>query len=287
MTDALLAPFAFDFFRNGLAVAALAGALCGLVGTYVVLRGMSYIGHGLSHAIFGGFAASALLGVNVLLGAGLWGLASALVINVISRRRSVGADAAIGVVTTASFAFGLTLFALFGRAGENFDAALFGSVLGVAAGDVWAVAAVLAVAVGFVAVAYRPLLFTAFDPEVARASGVPTAWVDAILMAVLSASILTTMRVIGVTLVAAAIVIPPSVARLMTDSFDRMLLLSTGLGAAFGAIGMVASYHLDVQSGPAIVLVGAAAFIAAYLATARRPPVDVGDTLPASPPQAS
>ncbi|MGD9793685.1 MAG: metal ABC transporter permease, partial [Acidimicrobiia bacterium] len=90
----LLRPFEFEFFRNGLLVATLAGALCGLVGVYVVLRGMSYIGHGLSHAIFGGFAASSLLGVNYLLGAGTWGLASALAIGAVTRRRPIGSDAA-------------------------------------------------------------------------------------------------------------------------------------------------------------------------------------------------
>ena len=138
-------PFTFEFFRNGLIVATVAGALCGLIGVFVVLKGMSYIGHGLSHAIFGGFAASSLLGVNVLLGAGVWGVASALMINGVTRRRVIGADAAIGVITTASFALGLTLFAAFGRRGRNFDAALFGSILGVGWSDV---AAVLTVAAG-------------------------------------------------------------------------------------------------------------------------------------------
>ena len=272
MTEVLLAPFAFDFFRSGLAVATLAGALCGLVGTYVVLRGMSYIGHGLSHAVFGGYAASLLLGISPVVGAGLWGLGSALVVTAISRRSPLGADAAIGVVTTASFAFGLALFALFGGAGGGaFDAALFGSVLGVSAADVWAVAAVLGAAVAFIVGWYRPLLFTTFDPQVAQASGVRTGLVDAALMAVLSASILVTMRVIGVTLVAAALVIPAAAARSVTASFDRMLLLSTGMGAVSGAVGMIASYHLDVQSGPAIVLVSAAAFAACFAFAGRAP----------------
>src|SRR5207244_9645485 len=108
----LLEPFQFGFFRHGIIVATLAGALCGLVGVYVVLRGMSYIGHGLSHAIFGGAAASAVIHFNFYLGAGLWGLASALMIGRVTRRRIIGSDAAIGVITTASFALGLVLFGL-------------------------------------------------------------------------------------------------------------------------------------------------------------------------------
>lgn len=262
----LLHPYEFEFFRNGVLVATLAGGLCGLVGVYVVLRGMSYIGHGLSHAIFGGFAASTLLGINVVVGAGAWGVASALMIGGVTRRRPIGADAAIGVITTASFALGLALFALRGRRGPSFEAALFGSILGVGPEDVWAVGAVTIAVAAVVLLAYRPLLFCTFDPEVAEASGVPTARTDALLMLVLAATILATMQVLGVTLIAATLVIPATVARMLTDAFGRMLVSSAAIGAATGFVGMNLSYHLDVQSGPAIVLVGAALF-AVVLAT--------------------
>ncbi len=268
--EELLRPFDFEFFRNGLIVATLAGALCGMVGVYVVLKGMSYIGHGLSHAIFGGFAASALLGVNFALGAGVWGVASALMINGVTRRRVIGADAAIGVITTASFALGLALFAVFGRAGRSFDAALFGSILGVGPEDVWAIVAVTVLVALVVVFGYRQLLFTTFDPEVAEASGVRTARVDALLMLALAGSILATMQVLGVTLIAATLVIPATVARMLTDSFSRMLLLATGIGAVTGFVGMNLSYHLDVQSGPTIVLVGAALFAVVFAVTGRR-----------------
>ncbi len=264
MIEELLQPYQFEFFRNGLAVATIAGALCGLVGVYVVQRGMSYIGHGLSHAIFGGFAASALLGVSVFIGAGIWGIASALAINGVTRRRTIGADAAIGVITTASFALGLALFAVFGRAGQSFDAALFGSILGVSRTDVLALSAVAAFAGAIVFLQYRPLLFTTFDPEVAEASGVRTARVEALLMLVLALTILSTMQVLGVTLVAASVVIPAVVARMLTDSFARMLLLATAIGGTCGLIGMNVSYHANVQSGPTIVLTGAAFFVAVF-----------------------
>jgi len=271
----LLRPFEFEFFRNGLIVATFAGALCGLVGVYVVLRGMSYIGHGLSHAIFGGFAASTLLGVNFVIGAGVWGVASALMINGVTRRRVIGADAAIGVITTASFALGLALFAVFGRHGRNFDAALFGSIVGVGPEDVWAIIGVTALAAVAVFFGYRRLLFTTFDPDVAEASGVRTARVDALLMVVLALSILATMQVLGVTLIAATIVIPATIARMLTNSFSRMLWWATGIGAVTGFVGMNLSYHLDVQSGPTIVLVGASIFAIVFGVTSamamRRP----------------
>jgi manganese/iron transport system permease protein/iron/zinc/copper transport system permease protein len=268
--DELLRPFDFDFFRNGLIVATFAGALCGMVGVIVVLKGMSYIGHGLSHSIFGGYAASALIGVNYVLGAGLWGVASALMISGVTRRRVIGADAAIGVITTASFALGLALFAVFGRRGTSFDAALFGSVLGVASADVWAIAGLtLAVATaGFFG--YRRLLFTTFDPEVAAASGVRTGLVDAVVMVVLATSVLATMQVVGVTLIAATLVIPATVARMLTNSFSHMLFLATGIGGICGFVGMNVSYHADVQPGPSIVLVGAAVFTVVFVVTGRR-----------------
>jgi manganese/iron transport system permease protein/iron/zinc/copper transport system permease protein len=266
----LLAPFDYEFFRNGLMVATLAGGLCGLVGVYVVLKGMSYIGHGLSHAIFGGFAASTLLGVNFVLGAGAWGVASALMINTVTRRRVIGSDAAIGVITTASFALGLALVAFFGTTGRSFDAALFGSILGVSHGDVLLVAGVTVLAGLMVFLRYRALLFTTFDPEVADASGVNTARIDAMLMVVLAASILATMQVLGVTLIAATLVIPPTIARMLTSSFSRMLWLSTGIGTACGFVGMNLSYHLDVQSGPTVVLTGAALFAIVFLITGPR-----------------
>jgi len=270
MIDGLLEPYQFEFFRNGLLVATIAGALCGLVGVYVVQRGMSYIGHGLSHAIFGGFAASALLGVNYFLGAGIWGIASALMINAVTRKRKIGADAAIGVITTASFALGLALFALFGRSGRSFDAALFGSILGVSRSDVLVVAGVAVAAVTVIFFQYRPLLFTTFDPEVAGASGVNVARVDALLMLVLAATILATMQVLGVTLVAASVVIPAVVARMLTDSFAQMLILATAIGGACGAIGMNVSYQVDVQSGPTIVLTGATMFAIVLTLTSMR-----------------
>ena len=256
----LLDLYQFEFFRNGVIAATLAGGLCGFVGVYVVLRNMSYIGHGMSHAIFGGFAASALLGVNYFLGAGAWGLASALAIATITRRRGLGSDAVIGVITTASFAIGLILGDLFHGPKQNFDAALFGSILGISDSDIVALILVGLFALTVVFFGYRRLLFTTFDPEVAALSGVATARVDAVLMLVLATVILATMTVLGVTLLAAALVIPPTIARMLTNSFSRMLWLSTVIGAICGFVGMNLSGWQDWKSGPSIVLVSAALF---------------------------
>jgi len=188
----------------------------------------------------------------------------------VTRRRVIGADAAIGVITTASFALGLALFAIFGRRWRSFDAALFGSILGVSIADVLAIGAVTLLVGVLVFFGYRQLLFTTFDPEVAEASGVRTARVDALLMLVLAAAILATMQVLGVTLIAATLVIPATVARMLTSSFSRMLILATAIGAFTGFVGMNLSYHLDVQSGPTIVLVGATIFAAVFVVSGAR-----------------
>ena len=262
----LFKPFEFEFFRNGVIVATLAGALCGVVGCYVVLRNMSYIGHGLSHAIFGGYAVAGLIGVNLFLGAGAWGVVTALAIGGIVRRRPIGSDAAIGVVTTASFALGLALVQLYGSPGQNADALLFGNVLGVTFADVWLIVAVSIGAALFIGFGYRQLLFTTFDTEVAKATGVRTGLVDGLLMVLLSATVLATMNVMGVTLIAANLVVPAVVARMLTDSFGRMLGYAGLIGAVSGFVGMNASYHLDVASGPTIVLTAATFFIVAFVA---------------------
>lgn len=260
----LLDPFSYQFFVKGIIVATISGALLGLLGVYIVLRGMSYIGHGLSHAIFGGFAASQLIASSwYMLGAGIWGVASALAINSVARRHRIGSDAAIGVVTTASFALGVALLAKFGNRGPSFDAALFGSILGISQGQVWALIAISAVTVVLGTLSYRALLFATFDPDVAQASGVNVARTDAIFVSILSLAILATLTVIGVTLVAAMLVIPAVTARLLTQSFQRMLVRSTVIGSVCGGLGMYASYFADVPSGTMIVLIAAVGFLIA------------------------
>src|SRR5256884_1222253 len=168
----LLDPLRFGFVRHALIVCTFAGALCGMLGVFVTLRGMSYIGHGLSHAIFGGAAICAALNVNFFVGAGLWGLASGLAIGRVTQPRVIGSDAAIGVITTASFAFGIALLGFYSRVKRSIEATVFGSVLGLSNRDVLVVIAVPVFTAVIVVLFYRQLLFTTFDPEVPGASGV-------------------------------------------------------------------------------------------------------------------
>jgi len=256
----LFEPFQFEFFRNGTVAAVLAGGLCGLIGVYIVLRGMSYIGHGLSHAIFGGAVVSFIMQWNFYVGAGLWGFVAALLINQTVRRTKINADAAIGVITTASFATGVALISRYRHFTRSFDAALFGNILGVTQTDVWAVAGVTGLVALIVFFFYKQLLFTTFDAEVAQTYGVKTEWVETLLALALAAALIASMQILGVTLIAAALVIPAITARLLTDSFNRMIALSTLMGALTGLLGMYLSYYVDVASGATIVLLQATIF---------------------------
>jgi manganese/iron transport system permease protein/iron/zinc/copper transport system permease protein len=261
----LLEPLTYQFFQRALLASFLTGALCGLIGVYIVLRRMSYIGHGLSHAVFGGAVVSYVLQLNFYLGAGLWGVASALLINAVAQRRPIGADAAIGIVTTSSFAIGVAVISQQRRFTRNFEAALFGNVLGITDTDVWMIGGVALAALIGIVLLYKPLLFATFDEETAEVYGVPTRWVNALFALMLAGVIIVGMQVMGVTLIAAALVIPASAARLLTHRFARLLWLSSALGAGMSMLGMYVSYHLDMASGATIVLVGTGIFAIAWL----------------------
>jgi len=266
----LFEPYGFQFFRNGIVVATVAGALCGLLGVFVVLRGMSYIGHGLSHAVFGGAAASAVIGINFFIGAGIWGIISGVLIARVARRRVLGADAAIGVVTTASFALGLALMNRYGQASKSIEAVLFGSVLGVKVSDIIAVSLVAVSALAVIVAWYRKLLFSTFDPDVAQVSGVNVSVVEVVLLSLLSLTILVTMRVIGTLLISALLVIPAAAARMTTNSFSRLLWISPLIGAVTCFFGMNLSYHLDTSASATIILLDALVFIVVYTVAGTR-----------------
>lgn len=263
-------PFEYEFFVRGLVATTLVGGLCGLIGVYIVLRRMAYVGHGLSHAIFGGAVVSYVISINFYIGATIWGFVSAMLIILTTRKRQIGADAAIGIITTASFALGVAIISRYKTFTRDFEAALFGNMLGVSQGGLLAIAAVTIATGVILFLGYKLFLFATFDQEVARFYGVPTGWVDAVFSLVLAATIVVSMQVVGVTLIAAAIVIPPIVARLLTDSFKTMIPLSTGLGAFCGFAGIYVSWYADVSSGASVVLFAAALFVVAMAYTSIR-----------------
>ncbi|MEJ7838093.1 MAG: metal ABC transporter permease [Thermomicrobiales bacterium] len=248
MFDRLMDPFASEFFQNALFSSTLIGGLCGLIGVFVILRRMSYIGHGLAHSVFGGAVVSFVLELDFYLGAGLWGLLSVVIINQIARRRHVDVDSAIGIVTTASFAIGVAIVSHQRSFTQNFESSLFGNILGITTQDL--------VAASVVAI----IVFMTYSPELAQAHGVNTRAIDTFYALALAMTVVVSINIVGVTLIAAAIVIPPATARLVARSFGKLTLLSSLLGAFYGFAGVYVSYWINIASGPAVVLIAASGF---------------------------
>ncbi len=168
----LIQPFQYEFFIRAIIVSILVGGVCGLLGVYIILRGMSYIGHGMSHAVFGGAVVSYLAGFNFYIGAVLWGFISAILINEIVLRNKIKADAAIGVVTTAGFAIGVFLISTTRSYTRNFEALLFGNILGITNYDLFFIILVTLITAAFIFLFQKRLLFTLFDKETAKVYGV-------------------------------------------------------------------------------------------------------------------
>ena len=263
----MLEPFEFGFMQRAMVAAAVVCAVTGGIGVFVVLRQLAYIGHGLAHSIFGGAVVSFAAGFNFFLGASLWGAFSVLLINLAARRRQIGGDAAIGIVTTAAFAVGIAVISRSRSFTRDFEAALFGEILGITSGDLWATLAMAALIAAVLALFWKPLVFITFDRDVAASYGIPVGWVEAIFALALAATVVAALQVLGVTLIAAALVIPPVVARMFSDSLPRVFALAIVLGAATGFLGVYLSWFVDVSSGAVVVLVQAAMFAAALALT--------------------
>jgi manganese transport system permease protein len=262
--DFLLRPFEYEFFSRAMLVGMMAGLLCGVMGVYIITRRMSYIAHGLSHAILGGAVLSYVLNLNFYIGSGIWGFISALIIQYLTGRK-VYSDAAIGIVTTASFALGIAVISTYRQFTRNFEAALFGNVLGVAPEDVWVVTVVTLILLSFIFVFYRPLLFWCFDREVAQVYGVPVFAMDTLFALMLAALLVTTLQILGVTLIISAVVIPASIARLLSDRFGHIMVIAGVLGAVISFAGIYLSYYFDVASGASVVLLSTAVFAVVLL----------------------
>jgi len=258
--DFLLQPFEYEFFTRGIIVSILLGSICGLLGVYVVLRGMSYIGHGLSHAVFGGAVSSYLVGLNFYIGATIWGFLSAIAITEINKRYKIKADAVIGIVTTAGFAAGVLLMNTGHSPIKNFEAMLFGNILAITDFDFMIISVVTIITIVFIFFFQKRLLFTIFDNETAKVYGINTNRVDILFSLVLASVVISAMNSIGVTLLAIAIIAPAASARLLTNNFFKMLLLSSIIGISTAFLGMYTSFYIDSPSGATIVLFGASGF---------------------------
>lgn len=247
-------PFQYEFFVKGIVVSVLLGGILGLVGVYIVLRGLSYVGHGLSHAAFGGAIVGNITGVNYYLGAIVWSYLASFMIYQISKRNKIKPDAAIGLVTTAIFAFGILLVSMTNRYTRNFESLLFGNILAITQQDLYIIIAITFLSGAFFFLLHKRLVFSFFDNESAKISGIKTSYIELLFSFILATIIIVSMSSIGVTLLASVIVGPAISARLLSNNFSNVIFLSIIFGSVSSFSGMYASFFLDTSSGPTIVM---------------------------------
>lgn len=250
-------PFEYAFFARALVVSVLIGTLAGAMGPFILVRRMAYIGQGMSQSILGGVAVGVSFGVDLYIGATVASLMSAGLIFAV-RNRGVPMDTAIGIVASTFFAVGVAVVSSSRDRRLNTTNLLFGNVLGVDTEDVVLVIVVTLVAAVILFTNYKSLLATTHNASVARAHGVNARLMEYVFSALLAMVVVTALRVLGVLLVAATLLIPAATATLTFKSFARITVTSTALGAVVTTIGLFVSFHRNIASGPAIVLVGAA-----------------------------
>lgn len=250
----LLLPFQYEFFIKGIIVSVLLGGICGLAGVYIVLRGLSYVGHGLSHAAFGGAIVGNIAGLNYYVGAIIWSYLASFVIFEISKRNKIKPDAAIGLVTTAIFAFGVLLVSMTNRYTRNFESLLFGNILAITEQDLYIIVSVTILSGAFFFLLHKRLVFSFFDNESAKISGIKTSYIELLFSFVLATIIIVSMASIGVTLLASVIVGPAISARMLSNNFSNVVFLSIVIGSVASFSGMYVSFFLDSSSGPTIVM---------------------------------
>lgn len=258
------------FLPRALAAAVCASVLCAVVGCFVVLRGMAFIGDAVAHAVFPGVAVAFALHASVLLGGAVAGAVVAILIAVLSQRRTIKEDAIIGIVFAAAFALGLVIISRVEGYTASLSAFLFGSLTGVSSRDL-AVSGITGAVIIALMVALRPwLTAVALDRETARAMRLPVAALDLALYLCVTAAVVVSVQTIGNILVIALLVTPASAARLFTDNLETMMLLAALIGVAGSVLGVWLAWSFDSPTGATIVLCVTAIFGLSWLFAPRR-----------------
>ncbi len=263
MLTPVLEPLGYDFFLRALAASAVVGVVTAVIGSYMVLRGLAFMGDALSHSAFPGVVIAYLLKAPFYLGAAVAAVATALAIGWVTRRGNLRTDTAIGVLFAGMFALGIFLFSLIPNYVGDLFGFLFGEILAIGPGDLVALVALATVVLVVVAILWKELLYTTFDPLGAAASGLPVAWLDYLLLALIALTIVVSLQAVGIILVVAMLVTPAATAQLVTRSFGRLLAVAVAIGLVAPVVGLYASYWADAASGSTIVLVETAVFLVA------------------------
>ena len=261
--DALLEPFQYEFMQRAFIAAIFVGLLCSVMGTFVILRKLSFIGDGIAHASFAGIVIAYLRGLNYNFGAAVVAVITALGIGFVHRRGKISLDTTIGVLFTGAFALGIFLMSRQQNYAVDLQSFLFGDILAVGPNDLKMIAVLSAIVAIAVVVLFRSLIYTTFDPVVAEASGIRAGVTEYVLLVLLALTIIVALQSVGIILVAALLVTPAAAAYQLTSRFMPMMGLSALLGLASTVGGLYLSYYLGSSSGATIVLLATVLFFIA------------------------
>ena len=263
MIEVLLAPFRYSFMQSGLLAVVLVGVPCAVLGAYVVLRRMAFIGDALAHTVLPGLVVAYLFGWSLSGGAIIAGVVTATLIGWLARRQEVSEDTAIGIVFTGMFALGILLISTV-RSYRDFSHMLFGNILGVTPENLQLMAIIAGVVLAALAIFHKELELSSADPIYARVIGIPVDRLTFLLLILLAFCVVIGIQVVGVVLTSALLVTPAAAASLLTRRLVRMMALGALFAVTAGVVGLYASYYLQVSSGAAIVLTCTLIFGAAW-----------------------
>jgi ABC-type Mn2+/Zn2+ transport system permease subunit len=248
----------------------MVGILCAVMGTYVVLRGMAFLGDAMAHAILPGVAIAFLLHGNLLVGAVIAAVIIALSIGLFSKGGTVKEDTAIGILFAAALSLGVALISSIQTYAVDLSHILFGNVLGVSVSDLWLTAGLGLLVLVSVALFYKQFLVISFDPILAATLRLPAELLRNLMLVLLALTVVVSLQTVGVGLAAAMLVTPAATAYLLTRRLWPMMLVSAGIGAISSLVGLYVSYYLNIVSGSAIVLTASAIFLLVFLFQPRR-----------------
>jgi ABC-type Mn2+/Zn2+ transport system permease subunit len=266
----LFQPFAYEFMQRGMLASMIVGILCAVMGTYVVLGGMAFLGDALAHAILPGIAIAYLLHASLLAGALVAAIVIAFLIGLFSRQGTVKEDTAIGILFAAALSLGIALISSIKTYAVDLSHILFGNVLGVSSTDLWLTAGLGLLVLLTVVLLCKPFLVISFDPVLAATMRLPADLLRNLMLVLLALTVVVSLQTVGVGLAAAMLVTPAATAYLLTRRLASMMFLSAALGALSSIIGLYLSFYLNIVSGSAIVLTATGFFLIAFLFNSRQ-----------------
>ncbi len=269
MIDLLLDPLGYGFMQRGLVAALIVGIVCAVMGAFVVLKGLAFIGDAVSHAAFPGLVIAYLIGIPLYVGGAIAAVSTALAIGVVSRRGNLRFDTTVGVLFAGTFALGVLLFSTIRGYVTDLFGYLLGNILAVSVTDLIQIAILGAVVLVVVLVLRKELLYATFDPAGAAASGLPVTRLEYLLLAMLGVTIVVSIQAVGIILVVAMLCTPAATAQLLVIRFDRLVLVAVAIAVASTIVGLYVSFYANVASGAAIVLIETVLFAIALVLSPR------------------